>query len=32
MNHSKATLLRVPMNKRAMMASIDTTFPVWDLK
>jgi len=32
MNHSKATPLRVPMNERAIMASFDTTFPVWDLK
>jgi len=32
MNHSKATPLRVIMNKQAMMASFATTFPVWDLK
>jgi len=28
MNYSKATPLRVPMNKQAMMASFDTTLPV----
>jgi len=32
MNHSKVIPLRVPMNKRDMMASFDTTFSVWDLK
>jgi len=32
MNHSKATPLRVPMNKRARIASFDTTFSDWDLK
>jgi len=32
MNHSKATPLRMLMNKQAIMASFDTTFPVWDLK
>jgi len=30
MNHSKAIPFKVPMNKRARMASFDTTFPVWD--
>jgi len=28
MNHSKATPLRVPMNKQATLALFDTTFPV----
>jgi len=32
MNYSKAIPLRVSMNKRARMASFDTTFSVWDLK
>jgi len=31
-HHSKATPLRVPMDKRVMMALFDTTFLVWDLK
>jgi len=30
-NHSKETPLRVPMNKRAKIASFDTAFSVWDL-
>ena len=29
---SKATPLRVPMNKCVIMTSFDTTFTVWDLK
>jgi len=32
MSHSKAIPLRVPMNKRARIASFNTTFSVWDLK
>ena len=32
MNHSKATPLRVPMNKWAKMVSFDIIFSIWDLK